>query len=164
MYVLPAVEVLTVASLPLGCQTAAHEGQGHVQENIQVRAGYPVHLIFGPQDPFFQGNGFLRGRELRALKGNVGIHIPVQQDRPSLLKPAADKGRGVPAVLREEQGHYHRMHLVHTAELPPEEAGYHVPDHRSVEAGKMQVFRLLPLTAGEIFPETFYYYKHTVRF
>ena len=68
------------------------------------------------------------------------------------------------------------MHLVHTAELPPEEAGYHVPDHRSVEAGKMQVFRLLPLTAGEIFPyighlgglaravETFYYYKHTVRF
>ena len=64
------------------------------------------------------------------------------------------------------------MHLVHTAELPPEEAGYHVPDHRSVEAGKMQVFRLLPLTAGEIFPdighlgglagavETFYYYKH----
>ena len=97
--------------------------------------------VFGVVDPFAQVLSLFAGAELGALVGNVGIDIPVQQDRPAFAEHLPDLRGRIPAVFRKKQGDELRMDAPDRAETAAQELADQSAIDRCVIAGEMDVFQ-----------------------
>ena len=127
-----------------------YESDGNVQEQVQVRFREVEIAEFRVEDPVAEADALRPLGKFRALVGDVGIDVAVQEDDLAGVEGLAhERGRPV-AVLREEQGHELRMYGVDAAELALEETADEVAVHRGVVAREMDVLQF-PAALGEVF-------------
>ena len=130
----------------------AHEADRHVEEDVEVGAGQSEPSVFGVEYP---GPELLRlpvVGEFRALVGDVGVDVPVEQHRPSGLHGRAYLRCGRPPVFGEQQRHELRMHGVVGSEVSSEELADEPAVDRGVVAGEVDVLHIRG-DAFKVFPE-----------
>ena len=152
MDVLPAVQIAAVGTFALGGEALLHEADGHVEEDVQVRARKPEMPVLGVVDPLAQVLRFAVGGELGALVGDIGIDVAVQKDRPAGTQPGADLRRRIVPVFGKEQGHQLRVDALDGAESAAQELADEPAVDRGVIAREMDVFERRA-DSGEVFSE-----------
>ena len=141
MDVLAAPQIIPVTPLPLRSEFLLDETDRNIQEKVQVRAGQVERAEFGVDDPFAKRLALLRPVQFGALIGDVGVHIPVQKERPSGTEAFPHLRRGAMPVFGIQQGHQLRMDRIQGAETATQEFSDQFSIDRGVIAWEMDVLQ-----------------------